>query len=526
MAKQPITLENAMALAKQSAEKGDVAAARNLYKKVLESDPGYKPAREALKKLRNRKNPAQVPAENFQLDMAALMALHTNGSLDDALKEAVRLSRKYPAQPMPLNLQGSILFTKQRYAEAVAVLTQAHELAPEYDSAILNLGQALAKLDHPKNAMEMFDKALEMNPNSATALTQKGGLLLESRQTKEAQACLEKALEINPYDANTQHYYGKLLSITGSRNAALAHLRNALDIEPTDVNARLTLASTLSEMKLFTAAVDELTMAADIEPGDSAIHYRLAMALLNKDDTDKAISCLERSIELNPTNGHARHFLAIAKGETTPTAPPDYVKDVFDDYAKTFESSLLTGLEYDGPNILRQMIDELEGVVSTTLLDIGCGTGLAGTVFHDLASEMTGIDLSPRMLETAKEKGLYANLVNENAVSWLSNQTQIFDLFLATDVLIYVGNLEPLFQAVRSRSHSSSRFAVTTENLHEQGDGDIKLLRTGRYAHSEAYVIRAAQACGFTIEARKHAPLRKEKGQWLEGGYYILRAVA
>ena len=40
-----------MALAKQSADKGDVAAARNLYKKILDTAPGSKPARKALRNL-------------------------------------------------------------------------------------------------------------------------------------------------------------------------------------------------------------------------------------------------------------------------------------------------------------------------------------------------------------------------------------------------------------------------------------------------------------------------------------------
>src|SRR6185312_3401290 len=41
------------------------------------------------------------------------------------------------------------------------------------------------------------------------------------------------------------------------------------------------------------------------------------------------------------------------------------------------------------------------------MLDLGCGTGLAGTAFAPLADRLVGVDLSPAMVAQAENKQLY-----------------------------------------------------------------------------------------------------------------------
>ncbi|MEP4486068.1 MAG: tetratricopeptide repeat protein [Halioglobus sp.] len=523
MAKQPITLENAMALAKQSADKGDIPAARNLYKKVLESAPGYKPARKALKNLPRGSGSSRLNKPSFRQDMDALMAITDSGQLDTAMSEAKRLAKKYPTQPMPLNVQGTILIGQEKDEEAVAVLKKAYKLAPDYDNLLHNLGQALTLTGDHEEALDIFNKALKLNPRDALALTYKGNLLREAYELDKAAQCLEEALEIDPYSANAQHYCGMVLSNKGANNAALAHLRNAIDIEPGNISARLSLGMTLTDMKLYVAAVDELVTATEMQPNNYQAQYRLGMALFQKGDEQAAAKALQRAIELNPEADEAHHYLAIAEGKTTDSAPRRYVQDVFDGYASSFERTLVDDLGYDGPAILRKLLDETNESTDLRVLDIGCGTGLTGLAFKDITRQMTGVDLSSRMLKEAKKKSIYSDLVCEDVVAWLQGQEEQFDLFIAADMLIYVGRLEPVFEEVRSHCHEGARFAITTELLNESDD-EMQLLSTGRYAHSNGYVERVAEQHGFDIEAYRSAPLRKEGKGWLEGGYYILKA--
>ena len=85
-------------------------------------------------------------------------------------------------------------------------------------------------------------------------------------------------------------------------------------------------------------------------------------------------------------------------------------------YAPDFDNSLVDELKYDAPSDLRRAIDgvlEDRGSLDRSekallhILDLGCGTGLAGLMFRPLAETLVGVDLSSRMAERAEERGVY-----------------------------------------------------------------------------------------------------------------------
>jgi predicted TPR repeat methyltransferase len=80
------------------------------------------------------------------------------------------------------------------------------------------------------------------------------------------------------------------------------------------------------------------------------------------------------------------------------------------------------------------------------VLDLGCGTGLVGARFHPLARTLTGIDLSPNMLEVARQRRLYVDLICSELTEFLQMQTKNFDLAVATDVFLYIGDLSGVAQ--------------------------------------------------------------------------------
>jgi predicted TPR repeat methyltransferase len=49
------------------------------------------------------------------------------------------------------------------------------------------------------------------------------------------------------------------------------------------------------------------------------------------------------------------------------------------------------------------------------------------------------------------------------------------------------------------------------------------LLPSLRYAHSQDYLERLASRHGFEVAAMKHAPVREEQREAIEGLYVILR---
>ncbi|MGO8659116.1 methyltransferase domain-containing protein, partial [Rhizobium ruizarguesonis] len=66
------------------------------------------------------------------------------------------------------------------------------------------------------------------------------------------------------------------------------------------------------------------------------------------------------------------------------------------------------------------------------LLDLGCGTGLTGGALRDLCEDMTGIDISEKMVEIAHEKDLYETLFVAEVEDFLDdNDEEAFDIITA-----------------------------------------------------------------------------------------------
>ena len=128
---------------------------------------------------------------------------------------------------------------------------------------------------------------------------------------------------------------------------------------------------------------------------------------------------------------------------------------------------------------------------------------------------MTGVDLSPRMIERAAATGLYDELLVAEAVSHLQSTPQRHDLVVACDVFIYLGDLAPMFDAVARVLAPGGLFAFTVEEGHAESGYD--LLPTLRYAHSQAWLRELAQAHALRVSRCERAPLREGHGQAIAG---------
>lgn len=520
MGPRKISIEEAITLANQSVIDGDVDAARHMYLKILHSAPGHQVATNALKDLPASGNDFSGSGEGFRRDMELLMSLYATGQHDIALPEAIRMQGQYPQQPMPLNVRGGILLAQGQFDDAVKVLRAAHDLAPDYDSVLRNLGIALDRTGNSEEAVVYLNKALALKPQDSTALGYLGNALLDLNRASEAKACFKKSLELQPRNADVQYMYAKLLRREGSNKEAVIHLQRALEIEPSMLIAQIEHGHTLIDLKLYRSALSELSKTIKTSPDSPDAHYFNGMAHFYLGDKVAAASSFKSSLDLNPELSSARHFLAVVEGIVEDAAPEGYVKGIFDNYAGRFEKSLVDDLGYDGPKVLRSLFDQANGPAENNTIDMGCGTGLSGAAFSDVSVDLVGIDLSESMLELARSKNIYSRLVCADIIETLEAEGDCYSLFLAADVLVYTGWLRSFFAAVRKRSARDAIFAFSTEHLET---GDVQLRDSGRYAHSHEYVKSVAEDFGFEVRAFSQSPLRKEQQEWIEGGYYLLQ---
>ncbi len=235
---------------------------------------------------------------------------------------------------------------------------------------------------------------------------------------------------------------------------------------------------------------------------------------------DVAVAMLQRYLEAMPGDPQAGHLLAAATGEATDLAPRSYIVSLFDEYSASFESHLVESLGYSGPQQLANLLDDNTGAERNfhALLDLGCGSGLVGEQLREKCDLMTGVDLSPRMVEAATQKGIYHKLICGDIVEELHGLTESFDLIISADTVIYIGNLAPLAGAVAERAAPGACLLLSTEAGDQEG---YELLLSGRYAHHRDYVVETFTAVGFELREVRRRPLRKDGDQWLEGDFFL-----
>jgi predicted TPR repeat methyltransferase len=129
------------------------------------------------------------------------------------------------------------------------------------------------------------------------------------------------------------------------------------------------------------------------------------------------------------------------------------------------------------------------------------------------------------MLDKARDRAFYTELRRGDLIEVLGGLGKTFSLFFAADVLVYIGDLEPLFRACRAASRDGAVCCVSTEALlGADAKTPFRLNPTGRYAHSEAYVREVAGVCGFVVKRMETAVIRHQGAEDVKGHLVVLEA--
>jgi predicted TPR repeat methyltransferase len=179
-------------------------------------------------------------------------------------------------------------------------------------------------------------------------------------------------------------------------------------------------------------------------------------------------------------------------------SPAPYVRHLFDQFAERYDRQMLDDLSYCAHRILRGLADMLVATEPDMLdvLDLGCGTGLAGDAFKDVARRLDGLDLSPGMIERARARGIYDALSVGDVENLDVCKPAVYNLIVSADTLVYLGDLGAVFRGVHRRLRPDGFFLFTVEKRTEAG---YRLGPKRRYAHSESYLREEAERAGFEV---------------------------
>jgi predicted TPR repeat methyltransferase len=323
---------------------------------------------------------------------------------------------------------------------------------------------------------------------------------------------------MTPFSADTHVRMANAMLEMGKTADAAAAYQAALRIAPEHAQAWNNLGSAQAALRMLPEAEASFRRAAQLNPRYFQALSNLANAVADAGRYNEAVDWCRQALAIRPDDAAMRFLLAAVTGDNAPaTAPLSYVAVMFESYAHDFDAQLVGKLIYCGPQMLRGAIGDAAKALD--ILDLGCGTGLCALAVRDLARTLTGVDLSPQMLEQARARRIFDRLIQGDVREALTSMSAAFDLIISADVFTYVGDLAPIFPAARRTLRQGGRFAFVVED--HAGTGFL-LRPSRRYAHSAEYIRNLAAPAGFTMGTMNRAVLRVEHGHGIDGAVYVL----
>ncbi len=307
------------------------------------------------------------------------------------------------------------------------------------------------------------------------------------------------------------------------KEKALTYFLRQLEVKPT-ANAYFNIGVLLTEKNRRREAIEYFKQAVHIEPLHLPAYLNLGVEYLKAENLTEAQYYYEQAARINPGDLEIQHILmALTQQKIPEKAPAEYLKNLFNQYASYYDKHLTESLRYRVPQQLHQMIYQHTKIEEAkwTTMDLGCGTGLCGELFKEFSKQLIGVDISPEMINSAKEKNIYDELIVADIEDALERYTEL-DLILAGDVFAYLGDLETIFAKARQKLKTGGLFAFSVEKTEKQ---PYELQASIRYAHSRPYLENLIAKHNFETIQFQTTALRLQKEQPVEGFIVLIKKI-
>lgn len=413
-------------------------------------------------------------------------------------------------------------------AGAERIFRKVLTLSADFPQAQFNLGIALRDQGRLNEARSELEAVVAKQPQHADAFNALGYVNLLLERHSDAERCFRAALASNPGLPDALTNLGSVLASRACWAEAVGYHRRALVAAPNHDGAAINLGGALVALGRIEEAISAFRQAISAKPENAEAHARLGVALMQSGKRQEAELAFQQAIRILPGHSEAQYFLAmLGTGSSPKTVPPEYVARLFDGYADSFDAELVGKLQYRTPEVLFDAVRAaLADRQNLDILDLGCGTGLCGMLFKPLSRRLIGVDISSKMIAKAHEREIYDELETGELTVALLQRAGALDVVLAADVFVYVGDLDPVFQAAAEALRPAGIFAFSVESETEKADEDYVLRGSGRYAHTQSYLEKLSQQYGFVSVSVRELCIRMDFGKPITGTIYVMRREA
>lgn len=255
------TVNDAMELAIQFHNDGQLVEAEKIYQHVLQVDPDHPDALHLLGVIAFQVGQAEPAIELIEKSLSirphhpeAFNNLANAQQMQNHLEEAIAnytsaLTLKPDYYEACHNL-GNALAKQHRYEDALIQFQKAVQLNPAYGDAYNKMGLIYHKLAYKDQALQTFQKALSLQPNDPRTHNNLAHLFKDLDHLSEAESHYQKALALNPNFAETYLFLGVLQRDMGKIEEAIINIKHALALNPDEKIYQDSLAETLSGLAI------------------------------------------------------------------------------------------------------------------------------------------------------------------------------------------------------------------------------------------------------------------------------------
>lgn len=208
------------------------------------------------------------------------------------------------------------------------------------------------------------------------------------------------------------------------------------------------------------------------------LFHALSLVYWRLGDSDQAMGFFHRCII--PENGNRATDEPVSSGYA----------HAYDDF-EVHRVAVAAFMDFAGPFLVGR----------GTMVDAGCGTGLAASALRPLADRLVGLDLSPDMVARARARDLYDEVAEGDMIALLQARPASVDTVLCNGSTCYLPRLAPFVAACARALKPGGMLVFSDFSAPEELGLGITCGGTLRHCRSESYVRALAAQQEFAVEA-------------------------
>lgn len=222
------------------------------------------------------------------------------GRMEEAEADLLESLKLYPDHMDATSRLGFIYQVQERNDEAILLFKQSINVYPSNHVIYGAIAYSFEKLEQSDSALYYYDRTIQVQPDDPQAYVSMGNIHHQRGEYSVAVYIFSKALELDPDYIPALTSRGNSYLRQKNFEQAIGDFERSLVIDNSDLYAALRLADCYYFNKLFKEAIPYYENVLEMDSVNYDAYHMLGQIYLELGDDKRAITSLEKSLEIRP----------------------------------------------------------------------------------------------------------------------------------------------------------------------------------------------------------------------------------